>query len=183
MTIRRTDTADGGAGWLAQHERWLRTVIVARTGDPQAVDEVLQEVALAVMRHAPRSVDSANLAPWLYRVAVRQSLLHRRKLGRQRRLRESAARRWSDVEAGGSDADPLSWLIADERRQMIRHALTRLARRDAEILLLKYTENWSYRQLAEHLGVSASAIESRLGRARERFRSQLANLQVIESTP
>jgi len=43
-------------------------------------------------------------------------------------------------------------------------------------LLLKYTENWSYRQLADHLGLSASAVEARLHRARQKLRRQLAVL-------
>ena len=30
---------------LAEHDRWLRTVVYARVGEPQAVDEVMQEVA------------------------------------------------------------------------------------------------------------------------------------------
>ena len=171
------------AEWLAHHDRWLRTVVLARTGESQAVDEVLQEIAMAVVRHSSPPTDAEKLAPWLYRIAVRQSLLHRRKLGRQRRLRAAVAQQWGDGEQSASDADPLQWLIADERRQMIRNALVQLARRDAEILLLKYTENWSYRQLAEHLGVTSSAIESRLTRARERLRNQLASLQLIESTP
>ena len=48
------------------------------------------------------------------------------------------------------------------------------------MLLLKYTENWSYRELALHLGVSLSAVESRLYRARERLRHELVQLQVVE---
>jgi RNA polymerase sigma-70 factor (ECF subfamily) len=171
------------AGWLARHERWLRTVVLARTGEPQVVDEVLQEIAMAVVRHPSPPTNAEKLSPWLYRIAVRQALLLRRKLGRQRRLRAAIAQQWGDGEQIASDADPLQWLIADERRQMIRHALTQLARRDAEILLLKYTENWSYRELSEHLGVTSSAIESRLTRARERLRCQLTSLQVIETTP
>jgi RNA polymerase sigma-70 factor (ECF subfamily) len=39
---------------------------------------------------------------------------------------------------------------------------------------LKYTENWSYRQMAERLGISQSAVEARLFRARERLRDALA---------
>ena len=50
---------------------------------------------------------------------------------------------------------------------LVRRSLACLPRRDAEILLLKYTENWSYRQLAEHLGLSTSAVEARLHRARQ----------------
>ena len=31
---------------LAEHDRWLRTVVYARLGEPQAIDEVMQEVCL-----------------------------------------------------------------------------------------------------------------------------------------
>ena len=75
----------------------------------------------------------------------------------------------------------MEWLLADERRRLIRRALTQLPERDAEILLLKYTENWSYHQIAEHLGVSHSAVEARLHRARQRMRQELAALEVIEA--
>ncbi|HMC12063.1 MAG TPA: sigma-70 family RNA polymerase sigma factor, partial [Pirellulaceae bacterium] len=79
-----------------------------------------------------------------------------------------------------SPSDPLSWLIAEERRSLIRRALSQLARRDAEILLLKYTENWNYHQVAAHLGISHAAVEARLHRARSRLRQELAALDVIE---
>jgi RNA polymerase sigma factor CnrH len=55
-----------------------------------------------------------------------------------------------------------------------------LPARDVEILLLKYTENWSYRDLAEHLGLTPGAVESRLHRARKRLRDLLAQSQAIE---
>ncbi len=60
----------------------------------------------------------------------------------------------------------MEWLLVDERRRHVQEALGRLSPRDAEILLLKYTENWSYQEIAHHLGVSLSAVESRLHRAR-----------------
>ena len=47
--------------------------------------------------------------------------------------------------------------------------------------MLKYTENWSYRQLVEHLGISNSAVESRLHRARQRLRDELTAAEVVES--
>ena len=40
--------------------------------------------------------------------------------------------------------------------------------------------NWSYQQIADHLGVSHSAVESRLHRARKRMRAELAAMEVIE---
>ena len=163
---------------LAQHDRWLRTIVLARVRERQAVDEVMQEVALAAVRQAAPLLDVAKVAPWLYRLAVRQSLLYRRKCGRKRRL-ESSYAQFGPPALGASLADPLSWLIANERRSLIRQALGRLAARDREILLLKYTENWNYHQIAQHVGVSHSAIEARLHRARRRLREELAALEVI----
>ena len=58
----------------------------------------------------------------------------------------------------------------------MRQAIARLAQRDAELLLLKYTEDWSYRDLAERLGMSVSAVEARLHRARGRMRAALTSL-------
>ena len=63
---------------------------------------------------------------------------------------------------------------------MIRVALDRVPKRDAEILLLKYTEDWSYRDLAQRLGISTTAVQARLHRARAKLRSELAALEVIE---
>jgi RNA polymerase sigma-70 factor (ECF subfamily) len=54
-----------------------------------------------------------------------------------------------------------------------------LSEADAEVLLLKYTESWSYRQLADHLGISLSAVQARLHRARARLRSALEALDVV----
>ena len=164
---------------LAEHERWLRTVIFARVGEPQAVDEVMQEVAMAAVRQQAPINDAAKVGPWLYQLAVRQTMLYRRKQGRHRKLIDRYARRNQPSEADDRRPNPLDWLLTEERRGQVRAAMSRLARRDAEILMLKYTEDWSYRSLAEHLGVSESAVEARLHRARQRLRNELAALDIV----
>lgn len=164
---------------LALHRAWLRTVIASRLGEPQAVDEVLQEVALAAVRQKAPIADPTKVAPWLYRLAIRQSLMYRRRVGRARRHLSRYAEVYEPRDAA---SDPLQWLLADEQRSLIRAALARLARRDAEILMLKYTQSWSYNQIAQHLGLSESAVEARLHRARRKLREELAALSVIEAT-
>ena len=143
---------------LAEHDRWLRTVVGARLGEPQAVDDVMQEVALAAVRQQSPIADPDKVAPWLYRLAVTQSLLYRRKQGRRRKLTDRYAERYRPTEQDTRHADPLDWLLAEERHEQVRTALAGLTKQDAEILLLKYTENWSYHDLAERLGISHSAV-------------------------
>jgi len=70
---------------LQRHRGWLRTVIGCRTGHSQAVDDVLQELAVAVLTQDSRPTDPEKVAPWLFRVAVR--LEHRvpvSQLGRRK---------------------------------------------------------------------------------------------------
>lgn len=165
---------------LAQHDRWLRTILAARLRDREAVDEVWQEVALAAVRQSAPLADETKVAPWLYRLAVRQVLLYRRKLGRRRKLAHRFVEQVPPTEHDPLSPDPLAWLLADERRRLLRQALAELPPRDVEILLLKYTENWSYHQIADHLGITHSAVETRLHRARARLRQQLAALEVSE---
>ena len=162
---------------LARHDRWLRTAVFARLRETDGVDEVMQAVAVAAIRQQAPLVDLNKAAPWLYRLAVWQTLQYRRRAGRQRKLVGAYARNGA-VDRLPNSNDPLGWLVADERQRLTRQALSYLSPQDAEILLLKYTEDWSYRELAEHLGIADSAVESRLHRARGRMRAELAKLNV-----
>jgi RNA polymerase sigma factor (sigma-70 family) len=170
-----------GVDWaavLAEHDRWLRTVLFARLGERQAVDDVMQEVALAAVEQKAPLADANKVSPWLYRLAVTQALLYRRRMGRRRKLTDNYAQRVRPSEGDSRTRDPLDWLLADERQKLVRVALGRLPSRDAEILLLKYSEDWNYHDIARHLGIGHSAVEARLHRARQRLRRELAALDV-----
>ena len=169
------------AAALQRHGRWLRRVILSRLGERQAVEEVMQEVSLAaVASPAPPRADPASVGAWLYRVAVRQTLLYRRRSGRRRKLLDGFVRRGAAADAAPATPDPLRWLLSSERADLVRQAVARLPRRDADVLVLKYTEHWSYRDLARHLGTTESAIEARLHRARARLREELNRLKLGE---
>src|SRR5579871_6294887 len=66
---------------IVQHQQWLRQIILARVGEPQATDEVFQEVAAQALLQKSPLLDESKTSAWLYRVAVRQCLLYRRKCG------------------------------------------------------------------------------------------------------
>ncbi len=181
-TINSPFPSVSGIDWTAElqrHGRWLRGVLLARSRDRQAVEELLQTVSIAVLQQQHGLRDTQRIAPWLYRIAVRIALLHRRRLGRQRRLQTLAADRCRIIEQDAA-TDPLDWLLAVERNQLIRRALATLPGKEAELLVLKYTEDWSYRELACHLGITEVAVESRLTRARSRLREKLSRSLVDE---
>ena len=142
----------------------------------------MQEVALAAVSQKAPIRDHHRIGAWLRQLAVRQALLYRRGRGRGHKLLIRHAGRSADRDGLSGEPEPLDWLVRDERSALVRAALERLPSRDAEVLLLKYLEGWNYRELAAYLGVTPSAVEARLHRARARLRGELAADRVIEVT-
>ena len=174
-TLPAEPSAPSSLDWtaaLVEHGRWLRTVVSARLGERQAVDEVMQEISLAAVEQRTPLADPTKVGAWLYRLAVVKVLLYRRQSGRRAKLFGRYADR---VRAAGPDEpEPIGWLLSAERAGLVRRTIAGLPGREAEILLLKYSEGWTYRGLAEHLGQTESAVVSRLHRARLRLREALS---------
>ncbi|MFK7820285.1 MAG: RNA polymerase sigma factor [Planctomycetaceae bacterium] len=164
-------------GLLANHRKWLRSVIVARLGSAAGAEDVLQEVHVAAIEQKSPLRDQSAVTAWLYQIALRQVMLFRRRLGRQRK-REAGAAAIEETKHRES-VDPLAWILRTERQTLVREALGLLGGKDRELLVLKYVEGWSYRQIAEHTRRSESAVESQLHRARTRLRAQLVRLDVV----
>lgn len=154
---------------LTQHENWLRTALHSRLGSQDEVDEVMQEVALAAANQVARQKPVERIGPWLYRVALRQVMLFRRKAGRRRKLMNSAREKLTHEE----QLSPLHFLLSAERQHSVRQAMGRLGELERQMLMLKYVEGLSYEEIAERIGVSASAVQSRLHRARAQLRQCL----------
>lgn len=158
---------------LRDNERWLRRVLENRLHSPEEVDDVFQEIGVAISRRDRRPESPASYQSWLYRVAIRQVLQHRRKSGRYRNLQRRNQELTPTSHPSTAD-DPLITLMRTERQHSIRQAVNSLGELDREILMLKYVENWTYQQLADNLGVSKNTVEHRLVQAKRRLRKLLA---------
>lgn len=149
--------------------RWappLRHHLLRVTGDPDAADDLTQEVWLRVMQGIGRLREAARFRSWLFGIA------HRVLMDRLR-LRYGAA-----VDA---DADPA--LIEDahgdpsgDRESAARdvaRGLDRLPSIEREVLTLFYLDDLSLAELSQVLGVPVGTVKSRLFRARNLLRQHL----------
>lgn len=161
------------AAALDEHQTWLRTVIAARVGEAAAVEEIFQEVSLAAVRQKSPILDPTKVAPWLYRLAVIHSLLYRRKMGRKRKLLERYQEKVPIPDHDVRQIEPLEWLLAEERKKTVAQAMKKLPKNLQELLMLKYVHDWSYKEMADKLGTSVSAVQARLHRARASLREKL----------
>ena len=156
---------------LRTHESWLRTVLAVRVRERAVVDDLMQEVAVAVLNKRDELGSVERIEPWLYRVALRAALQQRRRAGRYRRhlerYHDQYGTRHTDSE------EPFQWLLRGELRQQVRTALQELRPGDRELLLFKHADGLTYQQIAARMGIAISTIEYRLMRARARLRKSL----------
>ena len=162
---------------LPEHEAWLRTTLLARLGNRDEVEEVMQEVAVAAASQSAKAEPVERVGPWLYRVAMRQMMLFRRKAGRRRKLHNNVALMKRPTEIDPRERDPIEFLVSKERQSEVRDAMVKLSERDRQLLMLKYVEGMSYGEIAKQVGVTASAVQSRLHRARALLRKELVSLE------
>ena len=162
---------------LERHKPWLLKVLRCRIGNRPDVEDLFQNLAVQVLRQVDPSRKSETaappenpekVAPWLYRIAVRQAVNFHRRMNRK-----SQAHPTDELNPADTQPEPLQWLIEQEETKSIQQTIESLRAQDREILTLKYVENWTYQQLSDHLGVPKGAIEYRLDQARKRLRKQL----------
>lgn len=137
-------------------------------GNREAALDAAQEVFLRTYRKASSLEPKGQLYTWLYRVATNHCLnrIRRRKIVRMIGFGSSADEQLPLVEhfADGNPG-PEEALATKERWQRTRDALETLPANQRAVVLLTKFEGLSYKETAESLGISVSAVESRLFRA------------------
>ena len=172
-------------GILLENQRWLWTVVYSRLGDRVDTEDVLQEISLAAVKSEYESKGIREVRGWLYQVAIRQVLLFRRNEARNRsKLQRFASVTYSESEADGTADSGLPNTIEEiariEQGENVRIALASLRPSDRQVLLMKYQEDLSCREIANRFGVTESTIQSRLLRARRKLRGILLKQEYFQ---
>jgi RNA polymerase sigma factor (sigma-70 family) len=147
----------------------------ARLGSDLAED-VTAETFLGAFRARGRyDLSRQNARPWLYGIAIRQIGKHARA---ERRYRDALSKVQAEsvaVDIGERVADRVA---AEQLRPRLAAVLSALRSQDRELLLLVAWTDLSYEEAAQALGVSVSAVKSRLHRVRRRTREALGQINL-----
>jgi RNA polymerase sigma factor (sigma-70 family) len=142
----------------------------ARLGTVLAED-VTAETFLAAFRARGRyDLSRANARPWLYGIAMRQIGKHARA---ERRYRQALGRVQAETVTADFGDRVADRVTAAQLRPLLSAVLSGLPQRDRELLLLVAWTDLTYEESAQALGVSVSAVKSRLHRIRARTRQAL----------
>lgn len=146
--------------WLAQHRGLLFKVVRAYAFTPHDRDDLFQEIVTQVWNSIPTFRAECAVTTWLYRVALNSSLAWSR---RERRHRERA----EPLDG----AEPALKEIAREPDQRLVWLYEQIAQFDHvdRSLTLLLLDGFSYRDMAETLGITESNVGVKINRIKARL--------------
>ncbi|MFO7169559.1 MAG: RNA polymerase sigma factor [Chloroflexota bacterium] len=145
-----------------EYQRPVLAYLTRLVSDREAAEDLCQETFIKALRGWENRDTGASVAAWLYRIATNTAYDY---LRRQRRIRFTPLADTDDPNGAGASLES----HLDEREPVLR-ALAQLPTMYRLPLVLHSCEGRSTQEIADTLGVSNSAIKTRLFRARERFR-------------
>lgn len=153
------------------HRRWVAAVLLAHMPRTAELDDLLQEVAVAVVAKISGLRDAAAFKPWLRAVAmsIAKTSARRtnvRKAGWLKVVSFGGGK--SDQEGAAGDGAPGT--LAEGRRLM--DLCAELPDGYREPLVLKCVQGMSYRQIGEVMNLPETTIETRIARARKMLRER-----------
>ena len=161
------------------HRRYVASIyrlVRRKLGDALLAEDIAQETFMKALRMMDRVDESFNFGGWVHTVA--RNLCFDELRRRQRDLRADTAGDEDDSEmmaqlpSTAKGFDPVEVQESNETRRQVWKVAQRLPEKYRLVLTLRELQDMSYRQIANTLKMSESAVETLLYRARLRFKEE-----------
>jgi len=167
--------------WLVTHYSGLVYGLVAgmvsESGDAA---DITQNVFLKAFRGMRGFRRGSSLKTWLYQIAVREALNHRRWLWRHHRQQASidaeSANGQASIEIKDAGRTPFDEAASREVQEAVQQAMRGVPEVFRSAVILRDLEGMSYEEVAEVLDVSIGTVKSRILRGRRLLREILKPL-------
>jgi len=135
-------------------------------------EDVVQEAYLRALRYS-NGFRGGDARAWLFAIVRNTAYTWLRKT----RALEPVSQFDEQTHTAGDDMpNPEQVLLQQADRRVIELAMRELPDRFREILILRELEGFSYKQIAEVMGMPMGTVMSTLSRARQRFRHAAIDL-------
>jgi RNA polymerase sigma-70 factor (ECF subfamily) len=155
-------SADGDTAAFAvlirRHGTYLRAFATRLTGSAADADDAVQEALIAAWNRLPELDDPSRVRAWLL------SIVSRKATDRIRARKPSAE--LDDQTPERSARGPESTAIAASQLEALSAVLDSLPDGQRECWVLKQIGGYSYEEIGEELGLSATVVRGKLARAR-----------------
>ena len=174
MLSVKADDQQAFAELFARHQVTVRNVVARFSSRDVSIEDTVQEVFFRVYRARHRYEPTARFTAWLTTIA-RNVALNAARSKRRERLRraELIDRSQADDEC---EISPDQVVASTETREFVLSALGSLGERHRRAIQLYAIEGLSYRQIADEMNVTTTAVKSLLHRARGNLLGQLRRI-------
>jgi RNA polymerase sigma-70 factor (ECF subfamily) len=156
-----------------RHHPVLMRRLTRLCGNAAVAEELAQETFLRAAQRIGTEGD-LRFRAWVLRIGTNLGIDHLRALKRTPALSMDALLVVKPMAGSGVELDTETHVERRETARFVAGVLNRLNPRHRQVLVLRELEGLDYRSIAERLGVSSSAVETLLFRARGRFREEYA---------
>jgi len=163
---------------VKRYQRMVTGTIYRYTGNHHEVEDLAQEIFLKVYKAATRYTPQAKFSTWLYRVVTNHCLNYRRSQKRDALLTSTDSSFPGEDKpslqlAEAQDKQPEKLLQQQELQAALKRVINELPDRQRIALILYRFEGLSYKEIAQALGCSLSAVESLIFRAMTSLKERL----------
>lgn len=165
------------ATMVATYSPSLYRLALRMLGDPDEAEDILQETFINAYKGMSRFEGRSKLSTWLYRIASNQALMRLRKrhpdtLSVGENVEDAAEA--APLELTDWCCLPEAEFMTGEAQAQLDFAIEKLSPPLRATFVLRDLQALSTRETAEILGISESAVKTRLLRARLQLREQLS---------
>jgi len=150
-----------------RHADWLTLRLARRCGDPGLVDEAVSDTFLAAWRSARRYRGRGAVGAWLWGIAVRRLV---DRIRRQPRGEQLVA----DVLVRSTAPSAEDAVLLGVEHGDLGGALRRLSPELRTVVQATLLDGLTMREAGRLLGLPTGTVKSRLRRARQQLREELA---------
>jgi len=140
--------------------------------------DLAQEAFIRIYQQLPSFKQNMRFFSWMYMVAQNTCINTLRKLPHESLTLEEHYK-LNEPETEGASRDPIAVLEDREQAEDFARLLRDLPEQYRTVILLKYLEKLSYREISERLGLPESTVEARLHRGRNYLRNMLKKRQAF----
>ena len=167
--------------WLVTHYHGpVYNLILGMLGDTADSADAAQEVFLKAFKGIRHFRQGSSLKTWLYRIAIREALNHRRWFKRHLQKNVSIDAEPEDgfaqIDVEDAGATPFDQLATQEIQVAVQNALQHVPDIFRGAVILRDLEGLSYEEVAEVLEVSVGTVKSRILRGRRALKEILEPL-------
>jgi len=160
---------------VERHSHAIFRLAFRMTCNEQDAEDLVQETFLRAYKQLHRFDNRAAFGTWLYRICMNCSL----DLIRARKKSEEEAPNWLE-QVPGHEPSPERLSQSREIASLLRPALEQLSETERHAFILRHYEGCAIEQIAEVLGVQASAAKHSVFRAVQKLRKALQPVWEVE---